>query len=298
MAARLLTLVLVPVVALTVLAIQRIDTEQQAALQARRVVEGVELQRAVAEVYPYANLERIALEGLARIDELHVPRPLVTTLAGIDLETVYSTNAEKFDDALDQLTEGYRQIVLPDGESLGNRLRTIRLDLQTQRTLSDQGVATRSDVFAVFESLNELLEDTLDAVGAGAATPSSLTRSTEQLGALSDVLVSAGDYGQWVFHALVLPSDDTVTSADRAYAAHVAYLDMFEATLDEQQRADLEPVRSAVAPFLDPVPTGERFDATEGATDFANVQASTDAVLGMLDYLAALQQYSLEFTNR
>ena len=297
LAARLLMLVVVPILAVTVLSVQRIDADQRAARQAESVVAVVELQRTIAAVYPYANLERIALEGLARIDELGVPRSLVVTISGVDLESAYSTNAAELDRTLDALADRYRSVDLGDGDTLGTELRQIRFDLQTQRTLSNERSASRADVETVFQNLSTLLERSLATTGLPADLPTDLSRSGFELTALSDVLVSAGEYGQLVVHKLVTPGDDATLAADRAYATHLAYLDVFEANVHPQHRDPLDDVRAVLAPFLDAVPTQPDGEATVGATDPSIIRASTDAVLNLFEYLSKLQEYSIEFHN-
>ena len=297
LAARLLMLVVAPILAVTVLSVQRIDADQRAAQQAESVVAVVELQRTVAAVYPYANLERIALEGLARIDELGVPRSLVVTISGVDLESVYSTNAAELDRTLDALADRYRSVDLGDGDTLGTELRQIRFDLQTQRALSDQGTASKSDVATVFQNLSTVLERSLATTALPDDLPADLSRSGFELAALSDVLVSAGEYGQLVVHRLVTPGEDAALAADRAYATHLAYLDVFEANVHAEHLAPLADVRAVLAPFLDAVPTDPAGEATVGATDPNVIRASTDAVLNLFDYLSTLQGYSTEFHN-
>ena len=297
LAARLLALVVVPIVALTVLSVQRIDADQSAAGQADQMVEAVELQRTVAAVYPYANLERIALEGLARIDELGVPRSLVVTISGVDLETVYSTNAAELDSALDALGDGYRTVEVGDGATLGAELGQIRIALQAQRALSNEHSASRSDVQTVFDDLSGLLARSLASAALPDDLPTSLSRSGYELAALADVLVSAGDYGRLVLNRLVTAGDEATVGADRAYAAHAAYLQVFEANVHPEHLAPLAAVRAELAPFLDAVPTGTDDEAHVGATDPNLIRGSTDAVLHLFDYLSTLTEYSTEFHN-
>ena len=152
LAARLLVLVVVPMSALTFLAVHRIRDDQAAASRADALVEAVELQQAVANVYPYANLERIALEGLTRIDELRVPRALVMMIAGVDLEEIVGTNATRLDTALDELGEGYGDVRLDDGSRLGEKwFSTARRTaaLQSLRTKAVRGIRKKQNAAAI-----------------------------------------------------------------------------------------------------------------------------------------------------
>ena len=280
--------------ALTVLSVQRIEDERHTASEAAKVVDAVGMQQTVADILPPANLERIALEGLARVDELGIPRILVVTISGVDLEEVYAGNAARLDAALDGLADGYRDVVLPDGTRLIDEVRAVRRDLQTQRALSTENAATLDGVDAVFVRLDALLAATIQAAQVPNDLPTKLTQSAARLTALSDVLTSAGDYGESMLSSLVAPQANTFAAADRAYAAHLAYLDVFARTLTPDEVTAFDAVRSQVAPFLDGVPE-HNSDGYVGATDPAYVQASTAAILGMLDYLNSLQRYSQEF---
>lgn len=294
LAARLLILVIVPMLAVTVLAAQRIQDERRTAREAEKVVDAVGLQQTVADILPPANLERIALEGLARVDELGLPRSLVMTLSGVDLEEVYSGNAARLDAALDRLADGYRDVVLPDGTRLIEEVRAVRRDLQTQRALSGENAATVGGVSAAFERLDALLGSAIDAAHVPNDLPTRLTQSAVRLSSLADVLSSAGQYGEAMLSSLVAPGDVSTAAADRAHAAHIAYLDVFAGTLDDADVAELDAVRGQFGYYLDDVPDLAT-PTTVGATDASYVQASATAILGMLDYLNRLQAYSSDF---
>ena len=297
LAARLLTLVVVPIVALSVLSVQRIGTERHTAAQAERLVDVVGLQQSVATLYPLANLERIALAGLARIDEIGVPRPLVVTLSDVDLEAVYSDNAERLDAALDELDARYGEVRLAGGSSLADELRPVRAELATQRAKSARYEASFADVEAVFERLDVVLNATLDAAEVPSDLSTELTEHATQLSGLSAVLMSAGDYGQWMLHAM-LAADATMASTDRAYATHLAYLDVFRSSLNADDGAQLDEVIAEITPFHDIQKQRPDGAAQVGATDPEYVRASTGAILALLDHLERLQQFSAAFHGR
>ena len=149
----------------------------------------------------------------------------------------------------------------------------------------------------MFENLSTLLERSLATAALPDDLPAGLSRSGSELRALSDVLVSAGEYGSSVVHRLVTPGEDAALATDRAYATHLAYLDVFEANVHPEHLAPLADVRAVLAPFLDAVPAQPAGEATVGATDPDHIRASTDAVLNLFDYLGTLQEYSTDFHN-
>ncbi len=284
----------VPIVALTVLAFQRIDSERTAATRAREVAALVQLQRDVSAVYPYANLERIALEGLSRVDELGVPRNLVKTMSGVDLEGITSTNAELLDRSLDRLAERHPTLALPDGTGLGERLRGIRIALDEQRGLSEERIALGPDVQAVFDELSSVLGDALASTNTREALPPEFAAHATSMRALSDVLVSGGEYGQAVLNALLLAQSDTREEAGRRHAVHEALLDVFERSIDPGEAAEVGAVRTGLREFVGDVPISEQAGQL-GVTDPAVISAATAAILDLFDYLSDLEQYSADF---
>jgi diguanylate cyclase (GGDEF)-like protein len=295
LAARLLALVVVPLVAFTVLGVQRIDAERRTAQRTEQLADVVRLQGAVAAVYPYANLERTALEGLTRIDELGVPRILVVTIAGVDLEEITSTNAALLDAALDDLDGQYGDLVLPDdGTTLGARLDAFRRELGTQRARVDAGAARRVDVEMAFEQLLETLELTLTTAQVPDGLPTGIAGDAMAMRALTDVLLSAGDYGRQMLRALVLADETPRTEASQAYAAHVALVDVFERTLATGDQARFHPIGDGVRDFVAEVPDSTSTGAT-GATDPTVIRAATTAFLDLFDYLGELAAYASEF---
>jgi diguanylate cyclase (GGDEF)-like protein len=297
LAARLLVLVVVPMSALTFLAVHRIRDDRAAAARADALVDAVELQQAVANVYPYANLERIALEGLTRIDELRIPRPIVMAIAGVDLEEIVGTNAAQLDAALDELGSGYGDVQLTDGSRLGERLDDIRAHIDRQRALSDVRTASRTQVAVSFDQLDALLGDALHAAGFTNA-PTEVARDALALHELADVLTSAGDYGQSLLRVLIEPDgierNLAVAAADEAFATHRAYVHMLDDSLAGDGARAPAAIERRLRDFLDDVPM-KSTASTTGATDPEVVRASRDAILGMFDYLQVVQEYSTQF---
>ena len=93
LALRLGALVLVPTVALGAFAAQRIQSELDDADRAGEVAAAVDLQRHISAVYPPAQVEKVALEGLARMDALGLQRELIVAVIGVDFEATYETNS-------------------------------------------------------------------------------------------------------------------------------------------------------------------------------------------------------------
>ncbi|MDJ0770797.1 MAG: EAL domain-containing protein [Ilumatobacter sp.] len=299
LAARLSLLVLVPSVALGILAVQRIQSEWAAADRAVAVADAVELQQDVAAVFPTAQLEQVALEGLGRVDALGFPRDVIVSFVGIDFETTYETNLVEFENALDELQRGHRFVQLDDGTLLGDQLNRVRGALDVQRQLSAESRAAPADIRAVFDDLYELLGEAL-AVNAG-IDASSLESSARQLEELAGVMVSAGSYGDALLDNVLYgwggDGDDTGNQRAVALALHGESLSRFEATLTSDERGALRDLRTRytalTATELD-FPESLDADLTAEPSIIAGIGES---LLAFVEYADALGQFTTDFNE-
>ena len=290
---RLLTLLLVPLVGLGVLAVQRIDGERDSAATALALVEDARRQQDAAAIYGPAQLEQIALEGLASVDDLGLPRDLVVSVTGVDFEATYDTNQVQFDTALDRLANQHGDFVLDDGTNLGTRLGSVRTELAAQRQLSTALRAERNEIRRVFAELHLVLTDsissTLPAVGADTALA---TTSQTELAALSELLVAAGARGEALLDALVNRSEATATAIVRASARLDFAIEPYSRVVDANRMAgfqavteSLQPIQPALLDAGDDQSLAEDFD-----TEYITVSAG--AVLAQLAFQTSLETYS------
>ena len=296
LAARLVALVIVPLLAVGFLATQRIEVERAAASEASELVDIVELQQTVAAIFTPAQVERLTLTGLAAVDALGVPRELIVGFSGFDLESIRSENLADLNRAFDELNGRYRTLALRDGTLVGDRLGPIRGALQTQRAMSDAARATSDDIELVFDQLDALLAEILSLNSFVEDTSTVLGRNRSQLSALADVLVSAGAQAQSVIDGTIGVDGDEVATAKVA-AAHDAYVKVYRQTLDAAEQALFD----QVAADANPTDAGSiREDATAGeiASDPSQIRGAADTVVGQIQYLAALELYSNGFHER
>ena len=163
LAFRLLLLAAVPFVALAVLANERIDTQRMQRDHAREVVDLIAVRRSAVRVYVPKNIERIAMEGIARVDELGYPRPLVVAATGIDFESLERDNHRAFEAALDQLQTEHGDLVLADGSTLDQRLVEVRTNIATLRDDLGLRAASPQAIRAAFDELDTVLDEVLDS---------------------------------------------------------------------------------------------------------------------------------------
>ncbi len=297
---RLLALLLVPLVGLGVLSFQRIQLEQSASASARTLVETARLQQSVADVYGPAQLEQIALAGLAAIDALGVPRDLVVATAGVDFGATYTANVRELDERLDTLANEHGEQAVGEGLTLASRLDGVRREISEQRELSAQGQARQEDVRAVFARLDSCLAEALDPAldPDELDVPTIAVSSVEeraQLSALSAVMVTAGERGRALLDGLLDRTPETTAAIRRAVDRLDFAIERFEALLDEPQ-----PDFNQLIDELQPVPETllARDDESSSIADEFDptyIQTSAGAILDQLAFLSALEVFSGDF---
>lgn len=297
-ATRLIVLLLLPLLAIVYLGLGTIDREQSDATTARNVAADAELRRTVASVTSPGQLEQLALEGLARIDQLGVPREVITQLTGIDLEATYQNNIADFDAVLQELVDRHGGLELASGDNLAARINFLRGSLETQRTLSSEFRANRDDVRTVFDLLDATLNEALSAPSSQGSGSIDIEAASERarLDALREVQLHGGARGR------ALLDDLTDLTADRGEASLLivsaaAQLDASLATYRTRLAPDQLAEFDRVTQQLRTIPDVLIASATEGGEpgfepDYVEVAAST--FLDHLSYLDALEAYSDE----
>lgn len=290
---RLLVLLFVPLVAFGTLAIQRIDEQTTAAHEARALVEDARLRSDVAAVYGPAQLEQIALEGLAVVDSMNVPRGLVVTFAGVDFEATYDENDRRLDDALDNLLDRHSTLAFTNGSTLRDELSFLRGTLQAQRALSSEFRADQLDVRTVFEELSSTLADAAASSELANDVDRRLSGERNQLVAMTRLMEAAGDRGSALLDSMFIPSVNAMRQVVITDARHADAAAAFAKLLDDRTAIDgLLDSLPAVSPELLAL-TGSADDRT--SIDPAKVQLAAGEFVAHLDYLAALGDYSTDF---
>ena len=301
---RLLVLLLVPLVGLGVLSAQRIDTESGRSRSTKMLVDDARLQQSVAAVYGPAQLEQIALEGLAAIDEIGVPRDLVVAVSGVDFESRYNTNVVALDAALQALADQHGDVAAYGDSDLGSELSFFRGALAVQRELSEDGRAVQTDVRKVFGDLNSLLADVLTPPGidgidriddSGRRESGGTVLDRMRLALLNDVLSTAGERVTALLDGLLDQSPETALGIRRASARldfaierHAELLTPTGAESWDQVVTGLEPVPDSLLGTRESESIAIDFDP-----DY--IRNSTTSLLAQLEFLESLEAYSSEF---
>jgi diguanylate cyclase (GGDEF)-like protein len=291
-ATRLVALIVLPIATIGYLGVQTIDRETDNAVAAREVARDADFQRAIASVISPAQLELLALEGLARIDTLGVPREAVAQISGINLEETYSQNATELDAVLDDLINDYGNRSLADGHPLSEHITEIRESLEIQRSRSAQRTATRADVRAVFDFLDATLNEALNTnaeSGAGSITISAATER-DQLAALRSVQINAGVSGRALLDDLTAGDSGVgIVAASEQLDKSIA---TFELYVRPDQVADFDRVLVNRQPIPDALLMAATVDGPLAEFDSVDVELAATTFLQHITFLDVLERYS------
>ncbi len=289
-AARLCTIALVPMLALGFTSYRQIERDQIAAEASTELAESVDLQRHASAVIAPASLERVALEGLARVDVLGVDRSFIPSFTGIDLDAVSTENSDRLDKSLQDLRRVGLDATLADGTPLTVRIDQLTSDIAQQRQLSQDRVADPSEVAAVFDqvsaTLTQLLTETQAPTGAAIVG----LDDAAKLQALSRAAASAGALTQTVMGSLLYEGPTNRDAVVRASAAHETHLDTIEVLLDREDRVGLSQIRSA-RPDVPLILLDTQADDPVIANQDSITQI-TIYLVAQLEYLDAFDSYS------
>ncbi len=294
LALRLCTIALVPMLALGVTSFRQIARDQVAAEASIEFAETVTLQRSASSVIAPANLERIALEGIGRMEQLGVDPDLVVAFTGIDFFAVSESNRTRLDGALAQLAVDARDTVLEDGTTLIATLARYDAELARQRGLSAAQTSDPAGLGALFDDIANTLHQLLSGKQANDESAVVGLADAGQLQAIARAEASAGQLTQAVVRGLLDAGQNPQVTLIQKSAIHDAQLDTFGALLDQEDRARFYAVR-----LVKPVVPLELFPARaelDGSiiTNPDTVMAIATFLVGQLDYLDSLDAYAAD----
>ena len=294
-------LLLVPLLGVGLLSYQEVRRNSDAADAARRIESAIGTQSAAINVVAPLQVERTALQGLARIDLLGVDRDLALAFIGVNFDEIRARNQADFDGALDAL------VVAIDAEphdglhGAGDRLVDLRDQLQRQRIASDQRKATPPTIDAVMLEISDFLdvviEHTRQVVTDEQTGGGDGLRLTRELEIVADVSRTAGVEASLAFDAVLTGGGVPQTELLAALIRHEDAL----ADTDDLTSADATAIREQ-HDTLTPLPA-ELF-ALDGSEPGRLMQepdllgVSVGALLERVDYLQAVRRFGLTETAK
>jgi diguanylate cyclase (GGDEF)-like protein len=251
---------------------------------------------ALTALYPPAQLERMTLEGMARVDDLGLDRDTVVEFSGIDLETTYDENAAELDAALNEMRGVLEDVGNDESQRLVSELDAIEQQIMIRRAEVAVPDMTISNPAQPFDRLEVAMADIL-RLGNGFSGSKSQAVGSEaaQLDALGEVMVSAGAYGDATSLNLLRPDAARRRAVIETRAVHAAMLDQLVEMSDGPSRDWFEVVRSSFSQLTAFDSTVGGADAAENFNDPEVVRASATRLLEHLDYIDLLQVQSDTF---
>lgn len=292
LALRLSLIALVPMAALAATSYRQIQHDEVHAEASIEFAETVMLQRRASSVIRPANLERMALEGLGKIDQLGFEREFVKTLTGVDFEALYEDNRIRLDTTLDELSDVADGILLADGSSLVADLTEYQDDINDLRELSEARASDPATVAAVFDDVAA----TLHLLLSGNQTNNDVAviglDDAAKLQAIARAEASAGAQTLAVVQGLVYSGANARNALLQASAVHDAQLETFGALLDPADLPPFEALRSSQPRVpLDLIEVANR-EENAVTSDPAVIAEMASLLVEQIDYLDALDAYA------
>ncbi len=310
LAARLLTVLLVPMAGMLVLAYQEVERHQDAAESAATVSERMVLLQHIGEIIVPLYVEFTAGDGVSRAELLGIDREQLDQVIGMDFMGLTATSRVELDLALDALSAATGGLLLPSGATVSDELEDARAQLQTQRIAFDERRQDGPALTAAYEQLltivdqigqqssNRLYEaaTTAELAGIGAQAEqflATLTAATTNLRLIAEAGISGGDRRE-------------VIRAVQAGGAVDAALLRFQSLLPRDELPGFEELigQPSFAAVEEALPNlvlafGEATDEGAAIIDTpAAITSIVDVLEASFQRLDDLQQYGNEFLQR
>ncbi len=190
LAARLLTVLLVPIVGLQIFAYREVQAQRSAARSAAQVRFQVAILQRGGQLIVPLYVEYTATDGVAQAEMLGIDRVALAAATGIDYLGLVADARVELDQGLDELVVAGAGVVMSSGAALDEEAQSVRKQLAQVRGAFDAHEQVAADVDAVFTRMIALLHE-LDERGRrvfDTAGTSELTKVGAETGLLLDVL--------------------------------------------------------------------------------------------------------------
>ena len=159
LAARLLVVVLVPMIGLQVFAYREVQHQRAAAASAATVRSQVALLQRSGRLMAPLYVELIATDGLTRAEEIGIDRTRLADILGVDLLTLLTQARIDLSAGLEAMRLSTNGFVLQSGVVVGDRIAELELELAQIRGQFDSRTQQLDDVRRVFSMFLDLLAD-------------------------------------------------------------------------------------------------------------------------------------------
>ena len=210
LAARLLTVLLVPMIGLQVFAYRELDAQREAEDSAARVSEQVSLLQHTGQLIVPLYIEFTATAGVAEAEVRGLDRIELDDTLGIDFVGFVSESRAQLDEALAALSASSGAVRLPSGVTIGEEIASIESELADVRAEFDAQAQRPDSVNVVFDRLVSFVDDiseqtrqvlqeaatTSELAGIGAESEqflSTLQSATTNLRLVADASIAGGE---------------------------------------------------------------------------------------------------------
>ncbi len=190
LAARLLTVLLVPVIGLQIFAYREVQAHRSAAQSAAEVRSQVAILQRGGQLIVPLYIEYTATDGVTQAEQLGIDRTALAAATGIDFLRLVADARIELDQGLNDLVAAGAGLTLSSGTTLDDEVESIRRQLAEVRNAFDAADQEADDVDVISTRLISLLDE-LNARGRGvfdSATTSELARVGAETGLLLDTL--------------------------------------------------------------------------------------------------------------
>ena len=306
LAARLLTVLLVPVIGLQIFAYREVQAHRSAAESAAAVRTQVAIFQRGGHLIVPLYVEFTTTDGVSQAEALGIDRDALAVATGIDYLGMVADARTQLDAGLDELVSAGSGLVMSSGATLEVEADSIRAQLATVRDAFDHSTQKGADVDAVFTRLIAMLDE-LNARGRKVfdmATTSALAK----VGAETDQLLDTLGYATTELHLLAQAGisggdRDRVFNTIEAAGAFEAGLSDLRGMISAERRAAFDDATSdasfvAVDASL-PIWAERMVQGSQGDTQVIESGSVLSSIVNLLtasfDRLTTLQAYADKF---
>jgi len=296
LAVYVVALLLIPLAAVAVLSVDEVRDNNRAVGASNRIAASIDVELAATRVSVPLEVERIALVGLARIDELGVDRSAVIALTGLDFESVLAENADQLEVALDGLDAAIAAERGNAATGFGATLAASRAAIADHRSTVDARSGNALLIDSTFQQTRLFLEartaearSAVSADQAGTVNAASLQRELQVVG---DVVSTATSETAVLNDAIMFEDEVAMSNVMGSVFRHEDALSAARAE-PELDPSDLRVRYSLLAPIPAALYDGTIVAGSVLANDLATLDALVAMMIERIDYLEDVHGFAV-----
>ncbi len=295
LAVYVVALLLMPLAAVAVLSINEVSDNNRAAGASRRIAASIDVELAAIDVLTPLERERIALVGLARLDELGVDRSQVVALTALDFERVLADNTADLERALDALGSAIAADRRDDTRGVAATLAANRAAIDVHRSSVEQRTGRAIRIDSTFDRISSLLDALTAGTGAAVSADQAGTVNAanllRELRAVADVTRTATIETAVLNDAIVFEGEAAMSNVMGSVFRHEDAL----AVAAAERRLDPSELLVHYS-RLRPIPAGLYDGSIDTGSELVDDETSLAALISMMveriDYLDEVQEFA------